>query len=490
MKEHSPTRIARAAAQALLLTQVAAVAPAAAATAPAAPAELKLKASTDRENPLDYAVGETISFNFRLDGVDALPEDVEAVAPLRVIWTRTGDDGARVVGTNAISLAEGFSVETKLGVPGMVRLVGKLVDCGGSPLKTSDGKEILFEGGAGAETEKMRLSTVEPADFDAFWAKAKARLAAVPFADGVELQEVFPADASAWTLEHYAFYAAKVPCFGPRPVTGWLVVPKNAAPHSLAVSAQFAGYGCTEVVPKPPKWGTPGKVFFDVNAHGYDLVGHDDAWFKEFRDSIYGIVDGKATRKPYALEPSDYDNPADTYLYYMALRVVRAFDYLKTRPEWNGRDIEASGGSQGGLQTMWAGGPRRRHHEDQARDHGVVRPWQPVRGTGTVSLTLMGRSVRSGRVLLRRGAPRQARPARLRRRDHAAWHGRLHLPSARGAPELLQHALRRLGNSRAGLHPWLRATGAEPDVHDFEEGGRPAALKSISQNQQPTKSTP
>ena len=356
MKEHSPTRIARAAAQAMLLTQVAAVAPAAAATAPAAPAELKLKASTDRENPLDYAVGETISFNFRLDGVDALPEDVEAVAPLRVIWTRTGDDGARVVGTNAISLAEGFSVETKLGVPGMVRLVGKLVDCGGSPLKTSDGKEILFEGGAGAETEKMRLSTVEPADFDAFWAEAKARLAAVPFADGVELHEVFPADASAWTLEHYAFYAAKVPCFGPRPVTGWLVVPKNAAPHSLAVSAQFAGYGCTEVVPKPPKWGTPGKVFFDVNAHGYDLVGHDDAWFKEFRDSIYGIVDGKATRKPYALEPSDYDNPADTYLYYMALRVVRAFDYLKTRPEWNGRDIEASGGSQGGLQTMWAGG--------------------------------------------------------------------------------------------------------------------------------------
>ncbi|MBQ6102933.1 MAG: hypothetical protein IJL06_04605, partial [Kiritimatiellae bacterium] len=34
----------------------------------------------------------------------------------------------------------------------------------------------------------------------------------------------------------------------------------------------------------------------------------------------------------------------------------RAFDYLKTRPEWNGRDVIAEGGSQGGLQTMWAGG--------------------------------------------------------------------------------------------------------------------------------------
>ncbi len=326
------------------------------APAPVAPAQLKLKARTDRENPIDYVVGETIRFDFSLDGVESLPDDLAAVGPLNVIWTRTGDDGERVVGTNAISLAEGFSVETSLDVPGLVRLVGKLVDSGYSPLKTDAGKEILFEGGAGADTEKMTLSTVEPADFDAFWANAKARLAAVPFADGVELQEVFPEDASPETLAKYTFYAAKVPCLGPRPVTGWLVVPKGAAPHSLAIKASFHGYGCADTVPKPPKWGDPGAVCFNVNAHGFDLVGHDDQWYKDFKNSINGVVDGKATRKSYALEPSDYDNPSDTYFYYMALRVVRAFDYLKTRPEWNGRDVEASGGSQGGLQTMWAGG--------------------------------------------------------------------------------------------------------------------------------------
>ena len=38
----------------------------------------------------------------------------------------------------------------------------------------------------------------------------------------------------------------------------------------------------------------------------------------------------------------------------MVLRVKRALQYLKTVKGWNGRDLIASGGSQGGLQTIWA----------------------------------------------------------------------------------------------------------------------------------------
>ena len=56
------------------------------------------------------------------------------------------------------------------------------------------------------------------------------------------------------------------------------------------------------------------------------------------------------------MAPQDYDNPTNTYFYYMAMRVMRAFEYLKTRPEWDGTTVIAEGGSQGGMQTMWAGG--------------------------------------------------------------------------------------------------------------------------------------
>ena len=40
--------------------------------------DLKLNAKTDKENPIDYKVGETIRFDFFLDGVKELPEEAAA----------------------------------------------------------------------------------------------------------------------------------------------------------------------------------------------------------------------------------------------------------------------------------------------------------------------------------------------------------------------------------------------------------------------------
>ena len=33
---------------------------------------------------------------------------------------------------------------------------------------------------------------------------------------------------------------------------------------------------------------------------------------------------------------------------------MRSLEFIKTLPQWNGKDLIASGGSQGGLQTIWA----------------------------------------------------------------------------------------------------------------------------------------
>ena len=325
-------------------------------------ADLKLKASTDKSNPIDYAVGETIRFDFRLDGMETLPSSLNDRLPLCVVWNRTGDDGIATKGTNVISLAQGCSMSTSLSLPGCVRVEAYLAGSNGQKLtyatSSGDTASITFSGGAGVATERMQLSAEEPADFDAFWAEAKAKLAAVPFGGtNVVLTEVFPANASSATLGAYHFYAAKIPCLGPRPVTGWLVVPKSAAPGSLAVRATFAGYGCATAAPSPPNWGSPNEIRFEVNAHGYDLVGQNDQYYQNFNDSINktGRTFGNTTYT-YGLAPQDYDNPTNTYFYYMALRVVRAFDYLKSRPEWDGTNVVAEGGSQGGLQTMWAGG--------------------------------------------------------------------------------------------------------------------------------------
>ena len=313
------------------------------------PAEILLKATTDKANPIDYVEGEPIRFDFRIDGVEFLPAEL---TPAYVVWERTGDDGVKEKGTNAISPTNGFSITTSLATNGIVRIEAYLTGPDKKKFSYigSDGKTayITFSGGAGVSTEKMRLTTVEPEDFDQFWREAKQKLAAVPYgASDVELTEVFPSSAT----NTHRFFAVKIPCLGPRPVTGWLTVPKNPQAGGVPIRAIFDGYGCIQKAPNPPTANSGQQVRFQVNAHGYDLIGHDDQYYKDFYNSLY-----PTTRKSYGLEPSDYDNPTNTYFYYMAMRVVRAFDYLKTRPEWDGKTIIAEGGSQGGLQTMWAGG--------------------------------------------------------------------------------------------------------------------------------------
>ena len=79
--------------------------------------DIRLKARTDKENPIGYKVGETIRFDFFLDGVKELPKEAAAKAPLKVSWTRTGDDGKTEKGVADISLDRGCSIETQLGVP-------------------------------------------------------------------------------------------------------------------------------------------------------------------------------------------------------------------------------------------------------------------------------------------------------------------------------------------------------------------------------------
>ena len=321
--------------------------------------DLLLKAKTDRENPINYKVGEKIRFDFFLDGVKDLPAEAAAKAPLKVKWVRTGDDGKSESGIGDISLDNGFSVETRLDIPGIVRIEAQLVGSDMSGFDSVDQrsgleKGILFSGGAGVETEKMMLTTKEPADFDAFWEEAKRKLATVPFEGRVKLVDVTPDKLKG----KYSVWAVEIPCFGPRPATGWLTMPANAKPGSLPAMGIFDGYnGNNFGVPKVPEHVTGSNIRLHINAHGYEMVGHDAQYYRDFGNNVNGVVPGAAKqRATYAIEPSDYDNPKDTYMYYMAMRVMRAFDYLKTLPEWDGKTLISGGGSQGGLQAMWAAG--------------------------------------------------------------------------------------------------------------------------------------
>ena len=293
-------------------------------------AELSLRGTTDKDVAI-YKPGEKIEFTVRVcDGETP-------VAGAKLKWTRTGDDG-RTESGEGTATAEGLKVATSLDKPGFVRLLVHAVGADGKNLQgyvggwgANKNGDIFFDGGACVEPEKLQAVS-EPKDLDAFWAAARAKLDTVPVT--AELKELTSANPKV------RVYAATIACAGPKPVTGYLTVPVGAKDKSLPGVVQFQGYGVNKH--NPPGWLNEGAVFLEINAHGMEL-GREDAYYQQLQKDLSG----------YCFKNDENADRERTYYYGMALRVMRALQYVKSRPEWNGKDLHSDGGSQGGLQGLW-----------------------------------------------------------------------------------------------------------------------------------------
>jgi cephalosporin-C deacetylase-like acetyl esterase len=302
------------------------------------PDKVLLTGTVDRPQAL-YAPGETMSFSLHANLGGQQPTH-----DYFITWERTGDDGKTEKGKEKVGAAPAV-ITTSLDRPGFVRILAYLVDRHGRRVTKKvmrygkpTGQTIFFDGGAGVEIDKLQ-GVPEPTDFDAFWQKQKQRLAAVPMSPKLVEQ---PSKDPAVKV-----YAVTVPCAGPRPVTGYMTVPTDAKDKSIPVHASFHGYGTG--IQRPPTGGAHDRVSFSVNAHGYDL-GQRAEYYKAFFESI------KSNGKGYAFDPVQNANPDTAYFNGMTLRVMRALKFLKSLPQWDGKNLHVSGGSQGGLQTVWAAG--------------------------------------------------------------------------------------------------------------------------------------
>ena len=323
-----------------------------------------LRGSTDK-GMLSYAPGEEMVFTLTLDRVAKLPPGAWFIR-----WTRSGDDGRRDGGQVPADLGNPLVVRTSLDRPGFVRVRAELVDGEGKVYRrkytgdetTPEGRRaknafyrndvrIFFDGGAGVQVDTLRPHP-EPADFDAFWARQAARLARVPVtAERVEVKR--PADAPV------RVYAVRIACAGLRPVTGYLTVPK-AAEKGVKFPCQLQMHGYDNRIERcghgrdnaAPKTGPTDLIRLNINEHGMPLpeFGATAADRKALQWEI------TSNGKGYAFDEKQNEDPETAYFNGMALRVKRALQYLKTLPEWNGKDLFATGGSMGGFQTIWAAG--------------------------------------------------------------------------------------------------------------------------------------
>ncbi len=188
--------------------------------------------------------------------------------------------------------------------------------------------------GAMFDAQEIQPGAAEPEDFGKFWQGQRTLLDTVP-----ARATVTPVDG----IDHKQFgkfecYDIKVDCASVTPVSGYLTVPAGARDRSLKAMVRFQGAG----VYSANKVCFPNTITLEINAHGiingqsrefYDYLNKNDLFDYRFRHSI------------------DRDR---FYFREMFLRVMRSLDYIKTRPEWNGKDLIVYGSSQGGAQALVA----------------------------------------------------------------------------------------------------------------------------------------
>ncbi len=191
--------------------------------------------------------------------------------------------------------------------------------------------------GIGFSPEKIGLSLPVPDDFDAFWSEQKKRLAAVPMKPTLALVEPSSDDVSC--------YDVQVPCVEPAPVSGYLAIPKDARPHTLPAILWVHGAGVrSSSLANAVTGARKGMLSMDINAHGLPN-GKPNAFYQQ---------QAQGPLKNYRLDGRE--NRDTVYFRAMYVRLVRAIDFLTSRPEWDGKIVAVIGHSQGGGQALVAGG--------------------------------------------------------------------------------------------------------------------------------------
>jgi len=293
--------------------------------ATAAEPKTALIVATERPDAL-YSVGEKVGF------VVTLTDDGRAASNGQVQYTLSLD-GARTIASGAATLCEGRAViEGTLAKPGFLR---SQVSC-----RVGSSSQSALAG-AGVDPLKIPPSLPVPEDFDEFWSRQKAELAAVP------IKPVLT--PAAWPGQSVECFDVQVPCTKGMPVSGYFARPKKAAPKSLPAILYVHGAGVRSAsLAAAAQAAARGALGMDINAHGIPN-GRPAAYYDEL------------SRTKLAGYPTfGRESGERCYFLGMFLRLVRAIDFLASRPEWDGSILCVSGASQGGGQAIAAAGLDRR----------------------------------------------------------------------------------------------------------------------------------
>jgi cephalosporin-C deacetylase-like acetyl esterase len=217
--------------------------------------------------------------------------------------------------------------------PGFLRLVATAV---------VDGRTYRGVGTAGFVPDRIQPTQLNPPDFDSFWDSERARLAALPLdARWTPLADYGTAHAECWQINLQNVGLTE----GASRLYGILCMPRAAGKYPALLSVPGAGVRPYRGL---PELAARGLITFQIGIHGIPVIQPQEVYDSLARGGLTGYPTfGLDSRERY---------------YYRRVYVgtLRANDFLTSLPQWDGRNLGVTGGSQGGALALVTAGLDRR----------------------------------------------------------------------------------------------------------------------------------
>ena len=193
--------------------------------------------------------------------------------------------------------------------------------------------------------ERIEPFTSEPEDFTAFWDAAKAEAARFPLHYTRERYEPYCTETFDTYLvrldldrRRHAFY-------------GFLMVPHEAARDGrrlpVVLTCPGAGVKTIKNVMESRYYADEGCIRLVIDIHGLNPTLSE----RDFADLTAAFNNRASGYLENRLDSRDH-----YYMRHVYLGLLRCIDLLTSLPEWDGRNVIAQGGSQGGALALVAAG--------------------------------------------------------------------------------------------------------------------------------------
>lgn len=199
--------------------------------------------------------------------------------------------------------------------------------------------KIRFEvkGESYTETVKVAFSAKDieptisnPIDFDVFWKQTLKKAAKLPLTSEV-------VEMPAWSNDQIRTLMVRIPCDEEGgSIYGYVSIPNDGKKHPVLLVPPGAG---VKRVNPSEIYAKEGFITFTMEIHGMPMDASDEQ-----------IAADKERLGDYWY--TNIEDRDDYYYKRVYTGCVRAIDYLMSLPEWDGKNVGVTGGSQGGALSI------------------------------------------------------------------------------------------------------------------------------------------